>query len=109
MFSPFANARQEYFVNVQDNARLHLAALIHPDVENERIYAFADPYNWNDLLATFRELYPDRKFIDDLPNLRHDLSIVKTKPRSEQLLRDLGRPGFTGLKESVKACVESLL
>ncbi len=35
----------EWFVDVQDVARLHVAALINPDVKNERIFAFAYPFN----------------------------------------------------------------
>ena len=35
----------EYFVDVQDTGRLHVAALNDPDVQNERIIAFAAPFN----------------------------------------------------------------
>jgi nucleoside-diphosphate-sugar epimerase len=36
----------EWFVDVQDVGRLHVAALTNPDVNNERIFAFAEPFNW---------------------------------------------------------------
>jgi nucleoside-diphosphate-sugar epimerase len=36
----------EWFVDVQDCARLHVACLINPDVQNERIFAFAEPFNF---------------------------------------------------------------
>ena len=52
----------QWMVNVKDTARLHVSALIDPDVENERILAFAYPYNWNDILACLRKLYPTRPF-----------------------------------------------
>jgi hypothetical protein len=35
----------EYFVDAQDTARLHVAALIDTDIQNERILAFAEPFN----------------------------------------------------------------
>ena len=36
----------EWYIDVQDTARLHVAAVINPDVQNERIFGFADPFNW---------------------------------------------------------------
>ena len=94
----------QYYVNVQDNARVHVGALIGPDVKNERLFAFAHPYNWNDILAIFRELYPEQKFISDYPNLGRDLSKVANE-RAEELVKRFGRPGWTSLKDSVKDAV----
>jgi hypothetical protein len=45
-------------------------------VQNEQLFAFAAPYNWNDMLAAFRKLFPARKFIDVIPNLGRDLTKV---------------------------------
>lgn len=36
---------QEWFVDVQDTARLHVAALVNPNIQNERILALAEPFN----------------------------------------------------------------
>jgi hypothetical protein len=69
----------QYYIDVQDNARVHVGALIFPDVNSERLFSFAYPYTWNDILAIFRKLYPERKFIDDLPNLGRDLSKVSNQ------------------------------
>jgi nucleoside-diphosphate-sugar epimerase len=95
----------QYFVNVQDNARVHVAALIYPDVQNERLFAFAAPYTWNDILAIFRKLYPGHKFIDDIPNIGKDLSTVANK-RAEELVKRFGRPGWSSLEESIKDTTE---
>ncbi|KAB8252666.1 hypothetical protein BDV35DRAFT_387180 [Aspergillus flavus] len=57
-FPPF------FFVDIADAARLHVAALIHADVEGERIFAFAGPFNRNDILAVFRKLRHHRRFTD---------------------------------------------
>lgn len=94
----------QYYINVQDNARVHVAALIFPDVNNERLFTFAHPYNWNDILAIFRELDPKHKFIDDLPDLGRDLSKVANE-RAEELLRRFDRPDWTSLKDSVREAV----
>jgi nucleoside-diphosphate-sugar epimerase len=95
----------QYFVNAQDNARVHVSALIYPDVQNERLFAFADTYTWNDILTIFRKLYPGRKFIDDIPNLGKDLSKVANQ-RAEELVKRFGRPGWTSLEETIKDATE---
>jgi len=53
---------------VKDVAALHVAAVLDPDVKNARLQAWAQYCNWNDVLAVMRKLYPQRHFIDDLPN-----------------------------------------
>ena len=88
-------------VNVKDTARLHVAALLDPDVQNERILAFAYPFNWNDILAVLRKIYPDRKFPDDIENAPRDLSMLDNS-REASLLKAFGRPGFTSLEETVR-------
>lgn len=88
-------------VNVKDTARIHVAALLAPDVENERILVFAYPFNWNDILAILRKLYPDKKFPDDIEDQSRDLSKVDNS-RGAALLKAFGRPGYTGLEESVR-------
>jgi hypothetical protein len=40
-----AESGTEYFINVRDDARLHVAATIDASLSNERIFAFAEPYN----------------------------------------------------------------
>lgn len=39
-----ADLRIEYHVDVRDNARVHVSALINPSVENERLFTFAEPF-----------------------------------------------------------------
>jgi nucleoside-diphosphate-sugar epimerase len=97
----------QYYINIQDNARVHVAALIFKDVKNERLFSFAYPYTWNDILAVFRKLYPQRKFIDDLKNVGRDLSNV-SNARAEELVKRFGQPGWTSLEDSVKAIADTL-
>ena len=108
--APGENAEDgtEYFVDTQDVARLHLAALIDPNVENERVLAYQEPYNWNQLLSIFRKEYPNRKFIDDLADQGVDLSTVSNE-RSVEILKRFGKKdGFTPLEESLRWTVEKL-
>jgi hypothetical protein len=43
----------QYYINIQDNEHIHLAALIYSDVQGERLFLFAHPYTWNNILAVF--------------------------------------------------------
>ena len=97
----------QWMENVKDSARLHLSALLDPRVGNERILAFAEPFNWNDILAVLRKLYPERRFSDDVPDLPRDLSTVDHS-RGVQLLKAFGRDGFTSLEETVRESMESM-
>lgn len=90
-----------WMVNVKDTARLHVSALMDPRVENERILAYAEPFNGNDVLAKLRRLYPDRSFPRDVVDLPRTLSTLDYS-REAKLLQAYGRDGFTGLEESVK-------
>ncbi|KAF8863136.1 NAD(P)-binding protein [Acephala macrosclerotiorum] len=98
----------QWFVDVQDCARLHVAALIDPDVKNERLFAYAETFNANDLLKIFRKLQPGKQFPADYADNSRDLSIVKNERSIELLEKDFGRPGWTTLEESIKNCIQDL-
>ncbi|KAI0023480.1 aldehyde reductase [Xylariomycetidae sp. FL0641] len=105
---PLAGLPAQYFVDVQDDALLHVAAAIHPGVASERIFAFAAPENGNTLLAILRRLYPGRTFPADF-QAEQDLSDVVPRARAEALLRDMGKAdGWTSLEESVRRNTEDL-
>ena len=88
-------------VNVKDTARIHVAALIDPEVENERIMAFAYPCNWNAILACLRELFPAKDFPKDFKGAPRDLAELDNS-RGAHLLKKFGRPGWTSMLESVR-------
>ena len=98
----------EYFVDTQDVARLHLAGLIDPTVSSERIFAYTEPYTWNQVLGLFRKLYPDRKFVEDIPDQGVDASTVANE-RTVEILKHMGKDGLTSLEESIQWTVEEVL
>ena len=98
----------EYWINVEDTARLHVAALTRPDIEGSRIFGFTGRFNWNTLLHQLRKMYPDRTFYDDREGLGHDLSRIHGAAKAEQILKDMGRPGWKGLEESMRENLEDL-
>ncbi|TGO58120.1 hypothetical protein BCON_0058g00020 [Botryotinia convoluta] len=99
----------QYFIDVQDTGRLHVSALIDEDVKNERLFAFAEPFNANTLLRTFRKIRPDAKIMDDYhDDSINDLSKVANQRAEELLKRDFGRAGFTSLEESLANNIQGL-
>ncbi|OLN96042.1 Aldehyde reductase 2-like protein 1 [Colletotrichum chlorophyti] len=95
------------FVDVEDSAALHIAATLLPDVQDERIFAFAEPFNWDRVLAILRQQNPGHKFSDDFAGIEypHD---IKPRGRAEELLKRVGRPGWTPLEESLLRNTEQL-
>lgn len=98
----------ENFVDVQDDALLHVAAVIHPDVQSERVFAFAAPVNADEVLAILRQLYPSRSFPDNF-RAEQDCSEIEPRKRAEALLRDMGRDGWTSLADSIRRNTEDLV
>jgi nucleoside-diphosphate-sugar epimerase len=88
-------------VDVEDIAKLHLAALTFSDVKSERLLGFAHKYNYNTFLETFRMLAPERKFAPDDPGQRHP-STVPNAQRSVEILKKLGRDGWVPFEESIR-------
>ena len=91
-------------MDVQDTARLHVIALLDPDVKEERIFAFAGPYNYTDVIGILRKLRPhlSSKIPDPPKNEGRDLCDIKGSKRAEQLLKDFfARPGWVGMEESL--------
>ncbi|KAJ0310930.1 hypothetical protein COL516b_001630 [Colletotrichum fioriniae] len=98
----------EYFVDVEDNARLHVAAAVLPNVRSERIFAWAEPFNFDTVLDILRTHFPEKNFVDNFHHYR-ELSVVsQPQSRAVELLRQLGRDGFVPLKQSVLLNVEDL-
>lgn len=99
--------RTEYYIGAKDQGRLHVIGAIHPDVKDERIFGFAGRFSFDDIIQVFRNNEPEKKFIDNF-NGGSDPTEVEPRARAEQLLRDLGQPGWASLEESVLEVVECI-
>ncbi|KAK3642798.1 hypothetical protein LTR56_010624 [Elasticomyces elasticus] len=91
----------QWFVNVQDTARLHVSALLDPDCNSERIFASAATFNGNDVLAALRKLYRDHKFLNNVPGQGKDITEIPVDD-AERLLKKHIIKGFSGLEETLK-------
>lgn len=87
---------------------IHIGALIYSDIDNERLLAFAEPFNWNRVLAVLRELYPARKFPDGVEGEPEDKSKV-ANGRAEEVLKWIKGSGWAGLEESLKETCEQFI
>jgi hypothetical protein len=99
-------------VDVRDTARLHVAALLDPTVQSERLFAFAGPYNWNDVIDILKRLRPDNNKIPTAPEGEgRDLSdVYKPSKRAEQLIRSFfGIKGWNSLEDSLAAGIADLI
>ncbi|PYH90443.1 hypothetical protein BO71DRAFT_487117 [Aspergillus ellipticus CBS 707.79] len=94
-----------YCVDITDAARLHVACLTDPNIENERVFAFGVPFLWNDHLAIFRKRFPERTFPGDLPDQPAEPRVLDLEParRAEEVLVGMGTSGWSSLEEILMA------
>lgn len=103
----------EYFIDVVDDARLHLcAAVLDGSLKNERIFAYAYPFNTTDCVEAIKEVRPD---VDALklktacdPNELRDLSVVPNELGAKLLNEWYGQDGYKTLKQSLKENLEGI-
>lgn len=98
-----------FYIHVVDDALLHIAGLLHPGVKSERIFGAVEPKNLNTTLALFRRLYPHRQFMEDDPTEGENWAVHQENTRAEELLRWMGKDGWTSMEESFKEVSDSLI
>lgn len=106
------NIHPQYFIDVQDAARLHVAALIAPDVKNERLLGFSESFNWNAVLNIWRQGFPGRVFPRDVEYRGSgwdDTDATEAQQRAESIMKSVGYYGFeVSLERSLLKAVEGL-
>jgi nucleoside-diphosphate-sugar epimerase len=91
----------QWQVDVEDVAKLHLAALTFEEVNGERLFGFAFPFNYNSFLQAFRSLAPEREYPSDEPGKQQPSTLVDNR-RSIALLKKFGASGWVPFDESVR-------
>jgi len=97
-----------YFVDVKDTARIHVAALVEPDVQNERLWALAETFSLNEILGILRNFPKNSKIPADLDGFGVPTKIKVDNSRSTELLKRQGRPGWVSLKDCLWEQVANL-
>lgn len=98
----------QWEIDAADNGLLHVAAMLHPGAQGERIFGFAYPKNNASTVRLLRELYPDRQFTDPSKREGESLANILARPRAEELLKWAKGSGFTTYKESLKNTLDHL-
>lgn len=100
----------EWYVDVEDVAKLCIIGLLDSDVKSQRIFAFGEQMNWTDTISLLRELRPENNKIPDPPadDVR-DSTEVFPRTRSQILLRGFfDQLDFTPIKDSIEKGIEDL-
>ncbi|KAF4472987.1 aldehyde reductase 2 [Fusarium albosuccineum] len=97
----------QYYIDNEDTGRLHVAAVALPHVQEQRIFGFAERFSWDVILEILRKNQPDREFPANFSG-GEDPNEIQPRGKAEQLLRELGRPGWTSLDESIRRNVEDI-
>lgn len=101
----------EYFIDVVDNARLHLcAAVLDESLQNERIFAFGGHINEKDSIEAIKKARPD---VDESklkvdPDERRDLTKVPNEVGAGLLKEWYGQDGYKSLQQSLKENLEGI-
>ncbi|KAM0541480.1 hypothetical protein ACHAPJ_013215 [Fusarium lateritium] len=96
-----------FFVDVQDVAILHVAAMLDPDLKNARLQTWGHSTNWNEFLAILRKLCPEKEFIADYPDPYY-LTISTDQSESVELLKKwAGQEGWKSLNDSIAEQINS--
>ncbi|KAL2858583.1 hypothetical protein BJY01DRAFT_256720 [Aspergillus pseudoustus] len=100
----------QWYVDVEDVALLHLAALTVEEVRGERLIAFAGKYTWMQILEILHRRYPGRiGFVSIDGEEVADVGEVDNA-RSIELLKLMGKgAGFTSLENTLVRAVDTIL
>lgn len=97
--------KPQWYVDVRDAARLHVAAAVLAGVEGEHIFGWGEPFTWPDVVDNIEKELGQR-----VPFHVKDKGKDLTRPpreRSTEYLKSLGQDGWISLADSVKANVRS--
>ncbi|KAF5627237.1 aldehyde reductase II [Fusarium tjaetaba] len=99
----------QWYVDVEDTALLHLAALTLDDVNNERLLAFGGRYSWTVILEILHRRFPGKVLLQDVKESAVDAGEVDNK-RSADVLKKMGKlEGFTSLEQTLVKAVKTIL
>lgn len=101
------NRPPEHFIDVRDDAKLHVIALAHPGVQGRRLLGMVAPAPISRIVEILRDLYPQKSFEDFEDEGTDEITNSENK-KVEELLRGAYGHGYTSLVESVKANAQEL-
>ncbi|KAK3948380.1 NAD(P)-binding protein [Pseudoneurospora amorphoporcata] len=97
-----------WFIDARDVGRLYLGVLVS-GLTGSRVYGFAERFNWKQPLDIFKDLYPEREELVELPGSYQCDESQVLADISLSLLRAIGQERWTSLEESIKDAAESFV
>ncbi|KAI4592139.1 hypothetical protein KJ359_011465 [Pestalotiopsis sp. 9143b] len=97
----------QWHADTQDVGLLYVAALTTPGLDGERIFGFGERFSWYKVRGILGSLHPDKE-IPPIKDWGMDQTEVPNR-RGADLLRSMGRSGWTSLGDSVKLNAQSFL
>ena len=94
----------QWFVDVQDVARLHLAATTFGSINSRRLFAYGAPFSWNEIVEILKAARTDAYYGEPDPDEGQCLS-EPARDFATEILERIGRPGWTTLEDSIKETV----
>ncbi|KZO93502.1 NAD(P)-binding protein [Calocera viscosa TUFC12733] len=96
------NVGNQWYIDVRDDAQLHLLGMTKPELAGKRIWAAAGPFGWNAILQILKKNFPDVKIPDENP----EWVLSPMKVDSEVGRKLLG--GWISLEKSVVDTAKSI-
>lgn len=97
----------QWMIDVVDCARLHVIALVDPEVRDQRVLGYADKYDWDLLVGVMRKLAPGKTaHLKEIGVEEWTNTVDNSLPL--QMLKRVGVEGFKGLEESIKELLDSV-
>ncbi|KAH8816655.1 hypothetical protein F5884DRAFT_229541 [Xylogone sp. PMI_703] len=103
--TPISYLPASIYINVLDVALLHLAAVLDPEVKNERIHAWGIPFTWGEVADILRKEFPDRKF-DEWPDMGRMLLTTDESLQLKLLKKWGNQDGWIPLEDGVRQSLE---
>ncbi|CAF9932570.1 MAG: hypothetical protein GOMPHAMPRED_006611 [Gomphillus americanus] len=91
----------QWFINVQDIAKLHVGAVIFEEVANQRLLGLAGKYSFNDAIDFFHKVDPERSLPSKFEDVPEDTTEADTASALE-VLKLFGQNGFIGVEQTIK-------
>ena len=96
----------QWYVDVRDQARLHVAGAVLNDVEHRRMFAWAGTYTWPGAADVLEQEMGTRTTIR-LADKGNDLTKVLAKDKAEGYLKRLSRSDWVPFNQSIQECIRS--
>lgn len=103
--------RSEWHIDVRDDAKLHVAALLDPNTQHRRLFAFSKPFRWSRLVDVLKRHRPENRAIPEPPAADDWLDGTELPPL--QVAQDciksvFGESEYIDLEESVVSGIADL-